>query len=85
MFTKCLGLSSMIWKLPSQVISLTLAPGPGAVQTAKIMMALEEVCIKQKPDLIILVRGCQFHADLQYCCKKALNQSGTSESGVAQL
>jgi UDP-N-acetylglucosamine 2-epimerase (non-hydrolysing) len=41
--------------LPKPDIFLGVGPGTQAVQTAKIVVKFEKVCVKEKPDLIIVV------------------------------
>ncbi len=52
------GLSKVFFddlKLPRPDIHLGVGSGTHAVQTAKIMVAFEDVCLKEKPDLVIVV------------------------------
>lgn len=42
-------------RLPKPDIYLGVGSGTHAVQTAKIMLAFEEVCFQEKPDLVIVV------------------------------
>ncbi|MBE0433519.1 UDP-N-acetylglucosamine 2-epimerase (non-hydrolyzing) [candidate division WOR-3 bacterium] len=52
------GLSKVFFddlKLPRPDIHLGLGSGTHAVQTGKIMVAFEKVCLKEKPDLVVVV------------------------------
>jgi hypothetical protein len=42
-------------EIPKPQCFLDAGSGSHAIQTAKIMVAFEEVCIKEKPDLVMVV------------------------------
>src|SRR6185369_4963049 len=42
-------------EIPSPAFHLNAGPGSHAIQTAKIMVAFEEVCQQERPDLVMVV------------------------------
>ena len=59
--------------IPKPQYFLDAGSGTHAVQTAKIMVAFEEVCLKEQPDLVMVVGDVNSTLGLQRGGKKAAN------------
>ena len=57
-------------EIPKPQYFLDAGSGSHAVQTAKIMVAFEEVCIQEKPDMIIVVGDVNSTLALEYMSTK---------------
>ena len=68
--------------LPEPDIYLGVGSGTHAVQTAKIMMAFEEVCFQEKPDLVIVVGDVNSTAACSLVAAKLHVQVAHVEAGL---
>lgn len=69
-------------EIPMPDFSLNSGSGSHAVQTAKIMVAFEEVCQKEKPDLIIVVGDVNSTLACSIVAKKLLIKVAHVEAGL---
>ena len=69
-------------EIPKPQYFLDAGSGPHAVQTAKIMVAFEEVCIKEKPDLIMVVGDVNSTLACSIVAKKLLINVAHVEAGL---
>jgi UDP-N-acetylglucosamine 2-epimerase (non-hydrolysing) len=60
-------------EIPKPAFFLNAGSSSHATQTARIMVAFEELCQEEKPDLVIVVG--EFHFGVQYCGQKAIDRS----------
>lgn len=69
-------------EIPKPQYFLDAGSGSHAVQTARIMVAFEEVCIKEKPDLIMVVGDVTSTLACSIVAKKLLIKVGHVEAGL---
>jgi UDP-N-acetylglucosamine 2-epimerase (non-hydrolysing) len=69
-------------EIPKPDYFLDAGSGSHAVQTAKIMVAFEDVCIKEKPDLIIVVGDVNSTLACSIVAKKLLIKVAHVEAGL---
>jgi UDP-N-acetylglucosamine 2-epimerase (non-hydrolysing) len=69
-------------EIPKPQYFLDAGSGSHAVQTAKIMVAFEEVCIKEKPDLVIVVGDVNSTLACSIVAKKLLIKVAHVEAGL---
>lgn len=69
-------------EIPKPQYFLDAGSGSHAVQSAKIMVAFEEVCIKEKPDLIIVVGDVNSTLACSIVAKKLLINVAHVEAGL---
>ena len=68
--------------IPKPDYSLDAGSGSHAVQTAKIMVAFEDVCIKEKPDLVMVVGDVNSTLACSIVAKKLLIDVAHVEAGL---
>lgn len=69
-------------EIPKPQYFLDAGSGSHAVQTAKIMVAFEEVCIKEKPDLVMVVGDVNSTLACSIVAKKLLIKVAHVEAGL---
>lgn len=69
-------------ELPAPHFFLDAGPGSHAVQTARIMVAFEEVCRKEEPDLVIVVGDVNSTLACSIVAKKLLIEVAHVEAGL---
>jgi UDP-N-acetylglucosamine 2-epimerase (non-hydrolysing) len=69
-------------ELPKPDFFLGAGSGTHALQTAKIMMAFEQLCEKEKPDLVIVVGDVNSTLACSIVAKKLLTQVAHVEAGL---
>jgi UDP-N-acetylglucosamine 2-epimerase (non-hydrolysing) len=69
-------------EIPKPQYFLDAGSGSHAVQTAKIMVAFEEVCIKEKPDLVMVVGDVNSTLACSIVAKKLLINVAHVEAGL---
>jgi UDP-N-acetylglucosamine 2-epimerase (non-hydrolysing) len=69
-------------EIPKPQYFLDAGSGSHAVQTAKIMVAFEDVCIKEKPDLVIVVGDVNSTLACSIVAKKLLIDVAHVEAGL---
>ena len=73
---------SPISTFPEPSFHLEAGSGSHAVQTAKIMVAFEEICLKEKPDLVIVVGDVNSTLACSVVAKKLLIKVAHVEAGL---
>jgi len=68
--------------IPKPDYSLDAGSGSHAVQTAKIMVAFEDVCVKEKPDLVMVVGDVNSTLACSIVAKKLLIEVAHVEAGL---
>ncbi len=69
-------------EIPEPSFFLGAGSGSHAVQTAKIMVAFEEVCIREKPDLVVVVGDVNSTLACSIVAKKLLIKVAHVEAGL---
>jgi len=69
-------------EIPKPAFFLDAGSGSHAVQTAKIMVAFEEVCIREKPDLVMVVGDVNSTLACSIVAKKLLLKVAHVEAGL---
>ncbi len=69
-------------EIPAPAYHLEAGSGSHAVQTAKIMIAFEEVCATEKPDLVMVVGDVNSTLACSVVAKKALIKVAHVEAGL---
>jgi len=69
-------------EIPKPAFFLDAGSGSHAVQTAKIMVAFEEVCIREKPDLVMVVGDVNSTLACSIVAKKLLIKVAHVEAGL---
>jgi UDP-N-acetylglucosamine 2-epimerase (non-hydrolysing) len=68
--------------IPAPSFNLEVGSGSHAVQTAKIMVAFEEICLKEKPDLVLVVGDVNSTLACSIVAKKLLIKVAHVEAGL---
>ncbi|MGD0487415.1 MAG: UDP-N-acetylglucosamine 2-epimerase (non-hydrolyzing) [Syntrophorhabdales bacterium] len=69
-------------EIPAPAYHLEAGSGSHAVQTAKIMVAFEEVCVTEKPDVVMVVGDVNSTLACSVVAKKALIKVAHVEAGL---
>ena len=69
-------------EIPTPAYHLEAGSGSHAVQTAKIMVAFEEVCAKEKPDIVMVVGDVNSTLACSVVAKKAMIKVAHVEAGL---